>query len=33
MTPPAPRECNQTARSALHRNQFAALIKFIIALL
>jgi hypothetical protein len=24
MAPPAPRECNQPARSALHRNQFAA---------
>jgi hypothetical protein len=24
MVPPAPRECNQPARSALHRNQFAA---------
>jgi hypothetical protein len=23
MVPPAPRECNQPARSALHRNQFA----------
>jgi hypothetical protein len=24
MVPPAPRECNQPARSALHRKQFAA---------
>jgi hypothetical protein len=24
MAPPAPRECNQPARIALHRNQFAA---------
>jgi hypothetical protein len=24
MAPPAPRECNQPARSALHCNQFAA---------
>jgi hypothetical protein len=24
MAPPAPRECNQPARSALHRNQLAA---------